>query len=213
MPLYDIEHVTPLTASQQGSLAKALTACHATRFHTPSFFINVRFTDASAMPVYRGGVLRRYNRAILRTRVSEKRSVEMMNAHCLDVIRIWGEIIGTEGEKELRTVWVLGALTTAVEAGFARPQVCLAFVLLPNNLSVMFANLVWHRQAMSSAGCADTMPSSRSSLTKAMMISLVSCTSCRRERTLLAFDQIYNWLWVTPKNSEMAREQRRGRKS
>ncbi|KAH8801518.1 hypothetical protein F5884DRAFT_862212 [Xylogone sp. PMI_703] len=122
MPLYDIEHVTPLTDAQQGELAKSLTAAHAKRFGTPSYFVNVRYTDVSEMKLYRGGVLRKYNRAILRTRNSEKRSVEMFNEHCMSVIECWEKIVGSEGEKALRTVWVLGALTTAVEAGFARPK-------------------------------------------------------------------------------------------
>lgn len=73
------------------------------------------------MPVYRGGVLRKYNRAILRTRKSEERSVETYNEHCRDVIKAWNSIVGKDGEQGLRTVWVLGALTTAVEAGFETP--------------------------------------------------------------------------------------------
>lgn len=75
------------------------------------------------MPVYRGGVLRRYNRAILRTRQSENRSVEIYNEHCTDMIKAWEGIVGKDGEQGLRTVWVLGALTTAIEAGFERPTV------------------------------------------------------------------------------------------
>jgi hypothetical protein len=75
------------------------------------------------MPVYRGGVLRKYNRAILRTRRSDNRSVEIYNEHCRDIIKAWEGIVGKDGENGLRTVWVLGALTTAVEAGFERPTV------------------------------------------------------------------------------------------
>ncbi|KAF2666777.1 hypothetical protein BT63DRAFT_318359 [Microthyrium microscopicum] len=131
MPLYDIEHVIPLTDNQQEALAKAFTAIHAKRFQTPSFFINVRFTDASAQKVYRGGVLRLYNRAVLRTRVSENRSAELYGEHCRDLIKAWDEIVGGPGRQEnkavseqdsLRTVWILGALTTAVEMGIQRPQ-------------------------------------------------------------------------------------------
>jgi hypothetical protein len=121
MPLYDIEHVVPLTDEQQSQLAQAFTKIHAHRFQTPSFFINVRFTDASQQRVYRGGVLKWYNRAILRTRAAENRSREMYGDHCKDLIRAWSEIVGGEGNKELRTVWVMGALTTAVEMGIRRP--------------------------------------------------------------------------------------------
>ncbi|KAJ4989637.1 cis-3-chloroacrylic acid [Stagonosporopsis vannaccii] len=126
MPLYDIEHVIPLTDRQQEALAKAFTSIHCTRFHTPSFFINVRFTDVSSQKVYRGGVLRYYNRAILRTRVSENRTREQYGEHCRELINAWDEVVEPENilskhEKTLRTVWIMGALTTAVEMGFQRP--------------------------------------------------------------------------------------------
>ncbi|KAF3048327.1 hypothetical protein E8E12_011692 [Didymella heteroderae] len=126
MPLYDIEYVIPLTEAQQEALAKAFTSIHSKRFQTPSFFINVRFTDVSAQKVYRGGVLRYYNRAILRTRVSEDRTRERYGEHCKELIATWDKIINPETvksphEKNLRTVWIMGALTTAVELGFQRP--------------------------------------------------------------------------------------------
>ncbi|KAI5459144.1 hypothetical protein BGZ63DRAFT_390358 [Mariannaea sp. PMI_226] len=130
MPLYDIEHVIPLTDSQQENLAMAFTSIHCKRFQTPSFFINVRFTDVSSQKVYRGGFLRQYNRAILRTRTSENRSTELYGQHCKDLIQAWndiivpGEPVGDQAPDEtrtLRTVWVMGALTTAVEMGIQRP--------------------------------------------------------------------------------------------
>ncbi|KAF3052379.1 hypothetical protein E8E11_011205 [Didymella keratinophila] len=126
MPLYDIEYVIPLTDAQQEALAKAFTSIHCARFHTPSFFINVRFTDVSTQKVYRGGVLRYYNRAILRTRVSENRTREQYGEHCKELIAAWDRIAGPEDvdskhDKTLRTVWIMGALTTAVEMGFQRP--------------------------------------------------------------------------------------------
>ncbi|KAJ9605209.1 hypothetical protein H2200_010599 [Cladophialophora chaetospira] len=123
MPLYDVEHVVPLTPAQQESLAKAFTDLHSSRFQTPKFFLNVRYTDASKQVVFRGGKRAVYNRLILRTRVGEQRSKDLYDEHCKDLIRIWAEIVGKEGELELRTVWVLGALTTAVECGIARPRV------------------------------------------------------------------------------------------
>lgn len=133
MPLYDIEHVIPLSDTQQEQLAKTFTAIHTQRFHTPSFFINVRFTDVSTQKVFRGGVRRFYNRAILRTRVSENRTNEEYGRHCKDLIAAWDRIVvadedskgrvsnGVKHDRSLRTVWVLGALTTAVELGIQRP--------------------------------------------------------------------------------------------
>ena len=125
MPLYDVEHVTPLMSDQQEAIAQAFTSLHSTRFRTPKFFINVRYTDASSQIVFRGGKRAVYNRLILRTRVGEQRSKELYDEHCRDLVKAWGDVVGKAGEKctELRTVWVLGALTTAVECGVARPRV------------------------------------------------------------------------------------------
>ncbi|KAF9893777.1 hypothetical protein FE257_009947 [Aspergillus nanangensis] len=122
MPLYDVEYVCPLTATQQEQLAIAFTELHSTRFNTPRFFINVRYTDASNQVVFRGGVRRKYNRVILRTRAGENRTREIYIEHCKSIVAEWERIVGKEGENGLRTVWVLGALTTALEAGIARPK-------------------------------------------------------------------------------------------
>lgn len=75
------------------------------------------------MPVCREGVLRKYNRAVLRTRRFEDRTVDVYNGHCRDILQIWEDVVGKGGERGLRTAWVLGTLTTAVEAGFKRPIV------------------------------------------------------------------------------------------
>jgi hypothetical protein len=124
MPLYDIEHTTPLSDSQQERLAVLFTGIHATRFKTPKFFVNVRYTDASKQVVFRGGKRVVYNRVVLRTRVGEQRSKDLYDLHCRDLVRAWEEVVGKSEEgRELRTVWVLGALTTAVECGIARPKV------------------------------------------------------------------------------------------
>lgn len=123
MPLYDIEHIIPLTEEQQSSLAIAFTHLHSTRFKTPKFFVNVRYSDVSAQAVYRGGRKVEYNRVILRTRVGEQRSKDLYDEHCRDIVTIWEKHIGRGARDGLRTVWVLGALTTAVESGIARPRV------------------------------------------------------------------------------------------
>ncbi|RDW59936.1 hypothetical protein BP6252_13023 [Coleophoma cylindrospora] len=123
MPLYDIEHVIPMTDEQQLALANALTKAHTARFHTPSYFVNVRFTDVSNMKVYRSGRLVKYNRAILRTRQSENRTSDILNQHCQAVIECWEKTIGSGPEKGMHAVWILGALSAGMEAGFARPKV------------------------------------------------------------------------------------------
>lgn len=123
MPLYDIEHVIPLTDEQQQALANALTQAHTERFHTPTYFINVRFTDVSGMKVYRSGRSVKYNRAILRTRQSETRTSDILNQHCKAVIECWEKTIGSGSENGLHAVWIMGALSAGMEAGFPRPQV------------------------------------------------------------------------------------------
>lgn len=123
MPLYDVEYICPLTPTQQENLAIALTNLHAQRFHTPRCFINVRYTDASNQVVFRGGVRRRYNRIIVRTRAGDNRPREVYIEHCRAIVGEWERIVGKEGEEGIRTVWVMGALTAAVEAGIARPKV------------------------------------------------------------------------------------------
>ncbi|KAE8452077.1 hypothetical protein EG329_002243 [Mollisiaceae sp. DMI_Dod_QoI] len=123
MPLYDIEHVIPLTDEQQLALANSLTKAHTDRFHTPTYFINVRFTDVSDMKVYRSGRLVKYNRAILRTRQSENRTSEILNQHCKSVIECWEKTIGSGPQNGIHAVWIMGALSAGMEAGFPRPLV------------------------------------------------------------------------------------------
>lgn len=45
MPLYDVEHTTPLNSSQRKALANAITKIHSETFTTPKLFVNVRFVD------------------------------------------------------------------------------------------------------------------------------------------------------------------------
>lgn len=123
MPLYDVEHILPLTEAQQESLAIALTNLHSSRFKTPKFFINVRYTDVSGQAVYRGAKKVEYNRVIVRCRVGEQRSKDLYDEHCRDIVSVWEDHVGKGAREGLRTVWVLGALTTAVESGIARPRV------------------------------------------------------------------------------------------
>ncbi len=129
MPLYDVEYVTPLTPEQQEQLAIAFTAAHAGRFNTPRYFVNVRYTDVSNQVVFRGGIRRKYNRVILRTRAGSNRSNELYLEHCNHIVSEWERIVGKGGQEGLRTVWVMGALTTALEAGIGRPKVRTQFSL------------------------------------------------------------------------------------
>lgn len=73
--------------------------------------------------MFRGGHRRKYNRVILRTRAGSNRTNESYIEHCRAIVAEWEKIVGNEGDESLRTVWVMGALTTALEAGLARPKV------------------------------------------------------------------------------------------
>ena len=55
MPLYEIEHISPLSRSQKDALAASITQIHSHLFTTPSLFVNVRFTNISNQDVYIGG--------------------------------------------------------------------------------------------------------------------------------------------------------------
>ncbi|KAI1614044.1 hypothetical protein EDD37DRAFT_471741 [Exophiala viscosa] len=43
MPMYQIQHTIPLTASQKHAIARSITSLHSTTFVTPSLFVNVVF--------------------------------------------------------------------------------------------------------------------------------------------------------------------------
>lgn len=124
MPLYDVEFICHLSYAQQEALAKSFTKLHAERFNTPRYFVNVRFSDVSNQLVFRGGHRRKYNRVILRTRAGSNRTNESYIEHCRAIVIEWEKIVGNTDDGSLRTVWVMGALTTALEAGLARPKVC-----------------------------------------------------------------------------------------
>ncbi|KAL7810803.1 hypothetical protein V8C26DRAFT_409394 [Trichoderma gracile] len=147
MPLYDVEYVTPLTLGQQKQLAIAFTNEHSQQFNTPRFFINVRYTDVSNQVVFRGGFRRSYNRVIIRTRAGGNRTNEVYLDHCKQIVTHWERIVGCEGEEGLRTVWVMGALTTALEAGIGRPKTGEEDEWIQDNMP--------HFQALAAAGDED----------------------------------------------------------
>lgn len=55
MPMYEVEHVCPLSPSQQKSIAAAIVKIHSETFTTPSLFVNVRFKDRNAIPLFVAG--------------------------------------------------------------------------------------------------------------------------------------------------------------
>ncbi|KAI5363101.1 putative Tautomerase/MIF superfamily, tautomerase, cis-CaaD [Septoria linicola] len=118
MPLYEIRHITPLTPSQQDSLADALTTIHSTKFTTPRMFVNVVFTEYSKVNTYVGGKRKQGNHIMANVRVGPSRTQKDWDELGEQVAKAWGEIVP---EGELRTFFVLGGLTAGFEAGFSIP--------------------------------------------------------------------------------------------
>ncbi|KAK4995571.1 hypothetical protein LTR66_004647 [Elasticomyces elasticus] len=130
MPLYEVEHVCPLTVSQQDDLAAAITRIHAEKFTTPKLFVNVRFTNVSEQVLYVAGKRRNTNRIIASVRPGASRSQADYADLCRQIEEAWAEVVPLPQVKrsmpvpdtELRAVFVLGSITAGTEAGFALPQ-------------------------------------------------------------------------------------------
>ncbi|KAF6237260.1 hypothetical protein HO173_004729 [Letharia columbiana] len=128
MPLYEIEHITPLSSSQKDALARSITQIHSHLFTTPSLFVNVRFTDTASHDVYVGGKKKSANRILAHVRPGGGRSVDDFNTLCARITESWDLIIlgrdakGDRGrDRELRAVFILGTIVAGSEAGFALP--------------------------------------------------------------------------------------------
>ena len=55
MPLYEIQHTTPLSEPQREALAKVITKIHTRAFTVPSLLVNVRFIDTTSLAHYVAG--------------------------------------------------------------------------------------------------------------------------------------------------------------
>ncbi|KAL9075333.1 MAG: hypothetical protein Q9161_001710 [Pseudevernia consocians] len=133
MPLYEIEHIIPLSSPQKDDLARSITQIHSRLFTTPSLFVNVRFTDTASHDVYIGGKKRPANRILAHVRPGGGRSVEHFTTLCAQITAAWDRVLG-EGEGEgreggggggddgaLRAVFVLGTIVAGSEVGLALP--------------------------------------------------------------------------------------------
>ncbi|KAK3076850.1 hypothetical protein LTS18_011822, partial [Coniosporium uncinatum] len=125
MPLYTIAHKINLSDSQKDALAEHVTNIHATMFGAPKLFVNVHFVPANTSAYVAG-----------------RRSV---NNHILaNIENAWDEVVGgggrggsggskangdgangvkeSEGEKELKGIFILGDIVAGWENGFAIPE-------------------------------------------------------------------------------------------
>ncbi|KAH9834318.1 putative oxalocrotonate tautomerase enzyme [Teratosphaeria destructans] len=131
MPLYEVQHTIPLTASQQDDLAVAITDIHSTKFTTPKMFVNVSYHDISKTVSYIGGKRRTGNHIRAHVRVGPSRTQEDWDDLSLQVTKAWDRIIGVglpkvkraalDPDTSLRSFIILGGLVGGVEAGFVLP--------------------------------------------------------------------------------------------
>ncbi|KAJ7223440.1 hypothetical protein GGX14DRAFT_427471 [Mycena pura] len=127
MPMYEVEHVTPLEPAQKDALAQAITNIHSTKFITPRLFVNVKFTDVSRQDAYVAGKRNHSNRVTGHVRRGPTRTRTEFDALCDDIHLAWASIVHpTHSTKppadlELRAVFIVGEIITASEAGFAVP--------------------------------------------------------------------------------------------
>lgn len=144
MPLYRVEHSTPLTTSQRDALATAITDIHAVKFTTARMFVNVEFADISAVHSYVGGKPSggRHNHIRAHVRSGASRTPADWEDVCRRIEGAWDGIVGVglprvrraEGQAQangdgdghgaslgLRSVIILGGMIAGLEAGFALP--------------------------------------------------------------------------------------------
>jgi phenylpyruvate tautomerase PptA (4-oxalocrotonate tautomerase family) len=54
MPLYQVEHSSPLTRAEKNDIAASITRIHQSAFGAPSIFIGITFKDISDVEYYTG---------------------------------------------------------------------------------------------------------------------------------------------------------------
>ncbi|KAL8788031.1 MAG: hypothetical protein Q9195_007496 [Heterodermia aff. obscurata] len=120
MPLYQIQHSTPLSQAQQDQLAATITSIHTQKFTTPSLFVNVTFTDTSSQPAYVAGKRSTGgNRILAHVRHGPSRTQEDYNLLCASISSAWNEIVAPS--EQLHTIFILGDIVAGYEHGMAIP--------------------------------------------------------------------------------------------
>lgn len=103
------------------ALAAGLTDIHSEKFQTPRLVVNVTFSDFTK-PSYIAGKRRKSNLLVAVVRAGPGRTPEMWDDTCSEINALWTSIVGNQGEKELRGIFILGSLIAGTEAGFPIPQ-------------------------------------------------------------------------------------------
>jgi Putative oxalocrotonate tautomerase enzyme len=122
MPLYDIEHICPLTDVQQDAIAAAITKIHTEKFIVPTMFVNVYFRNVSDMTAYVGsyfpafklptsrthsdytmkqqigGKRRKTNKIFCHLRGGGDRKITQFNEVTHELVDMWNSIVKNETE-------------------------------------------------------------------------------------------------------------------
>ncbi|KAI9713560.1 MAG: hypothetical protein M1820_000942 [Bogoriella megaspora] len=137
MPMYEVEHICPLTPSQKDDLAEAITKIHSELFIAPRLFVNVRITDISEHRTYVAGKRRKRNRIVAHIRPSSQRTRAHFRTLCSQISESWNSIITSlpqhpfnptevdpnkNPEYELSTIFIMGSIVGGQEASFEIPE-------------------------------------------------------------------------------------------
>lgn len=142
MPIYEFYHILPLTAAQKSALARAVTDWHASTFRAPRFIVNSRFISTRDTPDednYIGAEPFKSNRLVVSLRSGAGRTEEQYQSMTKVLQNIWNEVVksancaGKESDKELKDIFIMGTIDSAMERGWFLPMVRLLF---PINLEM-----------------------------------------------------------------------------
>lgn len=127
MPIYHFEHAIQLSQTQKLNLVRSITDWHAITFKAPRFIVNIRFVDVSQgllADTYVGGVPRQINRLFVSLRSGTGRTQSQLEGMADKLEGFWKQAVGDETvRKQLRGVFIMGAIDSAKESGFHLPLV------------------------------------------------------------------------------------------
>jgi len=118
MPLYLISHVTPLSTSQQDTLASPITKLHTELFTTPSLFVNVRFSNALQHVGFVGGKRAATNSISAHVRHGPMRTAELYDKLMVGIADAWARTVVQD--PDIR-IFVMGDIVAGYEHGFSLP--------------------------------------------------------------------------------------------
>ncbi|EXJ87439.1 hypothetical protein A1O3_04399 [Capronia epimyces CBS 606.96] len=128
MPIYEFHHVLPLTAAHKSKLARAVTDWHSFTFRAPRFIVNCRFVDIQKLPSednYIGGKPFKSNKLFVSLRSGSGRTEEQYITMTQKLQAMWNgavQDLEAEVEKDLKDIFILGTLDSAMERGWFLPM-------------------------------------------------------------------------------------------